>query len=107
MVLEDVLQDGVGVQEVGAQDGIDAGEGGAEVFGHKVCRDAAGEGSGAIAQGEGGIFKGLEMAGICYKGRILVWQKFLLGIRKSGYERFDAFSCFCRERNDNLFIYVI
>ena len=81
MVLEDVLQDGVGVQEVGAQDGIDAGEGGAEVFGHEVCRDAAREGSGAIAQGEGGIFEGLEMAGICYKGRILVWQKFLLGIR--------------------------
>ena len=48
VVLEDVVEDDFGVQEVRSQDGIDGRQGAAEVFGHQVRRDAAGEGSVAI-----------------------------------------------------------
>ena len=45
------MQDGFGVQEIGTQDGVDAGEGAAQVFGHEVGGDA--EGEGLEAGGEG------------------------------------------------------
>ena len=51
VILEDVVEDDFGVQEVRSQDGIDGRQGAAEVFGHQVRRDAAGEGSVAVGEG--------------------------------------------------------
>ena len=51
VVLEDVVKDFFGGQEVGAQDGVDAGEGAAQVFGHEVGGNAQGQGVAAGGQG--------------------------------------------------------
>ena len=59
MIAEDGMQDDFGVQEVGAQDGIDAGEGAAEVLSYQIRGDAAGEGSAAIQQGGRSLAKGV------------------------------------------------
>ena len=40
MILEDVVEDGFGVQEVGAQDGVDSVEAAEKVFRHQVRGDA-------------------------------------------------------------------
>ena len=42
MVSEDMMEDGVGVQQVFSQDGVDAGEGPAQVFGHQIGWDISG-----------------------------------------------------------------
>ena len=78
MVLEDGMQDDFGVQKVGAKNFIDGGEGAAEVFGHQVRRDAAGEGSAAILQGGGGLAEGVIVPDIGYKCSILPGNKVLL-----------------------------
>ena len=51
MLRKYILQNSLGIQQVGAEDGIDGGEGAAEVFGHEVGGDAGGEGAVSIAQG--------------------------------------------------------
>ena len=51
MLRKNILQNSLGIQEVGAEDGIDGGEGAAEVFGHEVGGDAAGEGADAVGEG--------------------------------------------------------
>ena len=43
MIPEDILQDGFGVVEVGAEDLVEGGDGAAEVFGDEVSRDAGGQ----------------------------------------------------------------
>ena len=78
MVLEDGMEDDFGVQEVGAQDGIDAGEGAAEVLRYQIRGDAAGEGSAAILQGGGGLAEGVIVPDIGYKCSILPGNKVLL-----------------------------
>ncbi len=72
MLREDGVQNGVGVQEACAKDGVDAGEGGSEVFGDKIGGDVPGEGSAYILQGMRGLKKCLVMTDICYKGRICI-----------------------------------
>ena len=70
MLLKDIVKDFFGIQEVGAKDGVDAGEGAAEVFGHEVGGDVAGEGSAAIPKRGRCILERFEVADVCYKGRI-------------------------------------
>ena len=72
MIAEDGMQDDFGVQEVGAQDGIDAGEGAAEVLSYQIRRDAAGEGSAAIQQGGRGLAKGVIVPDIGHESGILI-----------------------------------
>ena len=78
MITEDGVEDDFGVQEVGAQNGVDAGEGAAEVFGYQIRGDAAGEGSAAIQQGGRGLAKGVIVPDIGYKCSILPGNKVLL-----------------------------
>ena len=81
VVTEDVVEDDFGVKKVCTKDGIDGRQGTAEVFGHQVRRDAAGEGRAAIGEGRRSILQGLEMTDVCYKGRILVGDEtFFCGI---------------------------
>ena len=72
MIAEDGMQDDFGVQEVGAQDGIDAGEGAAEVLSYQIRGDAAGEGSAAIQQGGRGLAKGVIVPDIGHESGILI-----------------------------------
>ena len=72
MLRKYILQNSLGVQEVGAEDGIDGGEGAAEVFGHEVGGDVAGEGSAAIPKRGRCILERFEVADVCYKGRIFI-----------------------------------
>ena len=72
MVTEDVVEDDFGVQEVCTKDGIDGRQGTAEVFGHQVGRNAAGEGSAAILQGGRGLAKGVIVPDIGHESGILI-----------------------------------
>ena len=51
MIPEDIVQDGLGVDEVLAEDLVEGGDGAAEVFGDEVGGNAAGEGLVAVGEG--------------------------------------------------------
>ena len=72
MIPEDVLQEGFGVDEVGAEDLVEGGDGAAEVFGDEVGRDAGGQSPTGIGEGSGRVPKGFVVTDIGNKCRIRV-----------------------------------
>ena len=94
MVPEDGVKDFFGVEEVGAEDGVDAGEGAAEVFGYEVGGDVVGEGSAAIPKRGRCILECFEVTDICYKGRIFIRNQVLFTANKEFLQLGQAFSCF-------------
>ena len=72
MISEYILQDRFGVDEVGAEDLVEGGDGAAEVFGDEVGGDAGGEGVTGISEGRGRVPKGFVVADVCDKSRIRV-----------------------------------
>ena len=104
MVTEDVVEDKFGVQEVCTKDGIDGRQGTAEVFGHQVGRDAAGEGRAAVGEGRRSILQGFEMTDICYKGRIRVGDKTFFRLIESILQFLQANLMLGRDFNNRAFI---
>ena len=51
MIPKNILQQGFWVDEVGAEDLVEGGDGAAEVFGDKVGRDAGGQSEPCIGKG--------------------------------------------------------
>ena len=72
MIPEDVLQEGFGVDEVGAEDLVEGGDGAAEVFGDEVGRDSGGQCLAGVGEGSGRIPEGFVVADIGNKCRIRV-----------------------------------
>ena len=72
MIPEDVVEDGFGVDEVGAEDLVEGGDGAAEVFGDEVGGGAGGQGLARIGQGRGRVPEGFVVADIGNKSRIRV-----------------------------------
>ena len=72
MIPEDVLQEGFGVDEVGAEDLVEGGDGAAEVFGDEVGRDAGGQSLAGVGKGSGRVPKGFVVTDIGNKCRICV-----------------------------------
>ena len=62
MIPEDILQEGFGVDEVGAEDLVEGGDGAAEVFGDEVGRDSGGQSPTGIGEGSGRVPKGADDA---------------------------------------------
>ncbi len=67
MILEDVVEDGGGV-DVAAEDGVEGGDGLAEVLCDEVGRDAGFETFAYAEQGSAGFAQRFEMTDICYQG---------------------------------------
>ena len=70
VIPEDILQHGFRVDEVGAEDLVEGGDGAAEVFGDKVGRDAGGQSLAGVGEGSGRIPKGFVVTDIGNKCRI-------------------------------------
>ena len=66
MILEDVVEDGGGV-DVAAEDGVEGGDGLAEVLGDEVGRDAGIETFAYAEQGSAGLAKCFKMPYVCYQ----------------------------------------
>lgn len=97
MILEDVVKDVVGGEEVFSEDGVDGGEGAAEVFGDEVGGEAGAHGSEDVAEGGGRLGECLEVALVCDKGRICVGDEVLFGREKRFFQFLKAGMCFCRD----------
>ena len=72
MIPEDILQEGFGVDEVGAEDLVEGSDGAAEVFGDEVGGGAGGEGEAGVREGIGGLAEGFVVADVGDKSRIRV-----------------------------------
>ena len=72
MIPEDILQEGFGVDEVGAEDLVEGGDGAAEVFGDEIGGDAGGQSLAGVGEGSGRIPEGFVVADIGNKCRIRV-----------------------------------
>ena len=64
MIPENTLQEGFGVDEVGAEDLVEGGDGAAEVFGDEVGRDAGGQSEPRIKEGSGRVPEGFVVTDI-------------------------------------------
>ena len=72
MIPEDILQEGFGVDEVGAEDVVEGGDGAAEVFGDEIGRDVEGQCLASIGEGSGRVPEGFVVTDIGNKCRICV-----------------------------------
>ena len=72
MIPEDIMQEGFGVDEVGAEDLVEGGDGAAEVFGDEVGRDAGCQSQAGVGEGSGRIPEGFVVTDIGNKCRIRV-----------------------------------
>ena len=72
MLPEYILQHAFRVDEVGAEDLVEGGDGAAEVFGDEVGGGAGGEGEAGICEGIGGLAEGFVVTDIGNKSRIRV-----------------------------------
>ena len=72
MIPEDILQEGFGVDEVGAEDLVAGGDGAAEVFGDKIGGDAGGLCLAGVGEGRGRVPEGFVVTDIGNKCRIRI-----------------------------------
>ena len=72
MIPEDILQEGFGVDEVGAEDLVEGGDGAAEVFGDEIGREAGGQSEPRVGEGSGRIPKGFVVTDIGNKCRVRI-----------------------------------
>ena len=72
MIPEDILQDGFGVDEIGAEDLVEGGDGATEVFGNQVRGRTGREGETGICERRSRISERLVVADIGDKSRIRV-----------------------------------
>ena len=72
MIPEDILQEGFGVDKVGAEDLVEGGDGVAEVFGDEIGGGADGEGEAGVGEGIGRLAEGFVVADVGDKSRIRV-----------------------------------
>ena len=72
MLPENTPQHSLGVDEVGAEDLVEGGDGAAEVFGDEVGGGAGGEGVAGVGEGGGSLAEGFVVADVGDKSRIHV-----------------------------------
>ena len=82
MIPEDILQEGFRVDEVGAEDLVEGGDGAAEVFGDEIGRDAGGQCLAGVGEGRGRIPEGFIVTDIGNKCRIRVGDEVRLELRQ-------------------------
>ena len=68
MLPEYILQHAFRVDEVGAEDLVEGGDGAAEVFGDEVGGGAGGEGEAGVSEGIGSLTEGFVVTDIGNKG---------------------------------------
>ena len=90
MLRKDAVQDSVGVEEVAAEDGVDAGDGGAEVFGDEFGGGAGLEGDAGGAEGGRCLEEGIVVPFVCDEDAVKVGDKVFLGLGKGRFQFLNA-----------------
>ena len=70
MIPENTLQHRLGINEVGAEDLVEGGDGAAEVFGDEIGGDSGGEGEACVGEGIGCPEEGFVVTDIGNKCRV-------------------------------------
>ena len=97
MIPEDVLQEGFGVDEVGAEDLVEGGDGAAEVFGDEVGWDAGGQSLAGVGEGSVRVAEGFVVTDIGNKCRIRIGNQVRFQAREGSAELRDSETALCGE----------